>query len=254
MMKILVAIKRVVDENAQIKIIDNGGGVDTNTLKKTINPFDEIAIEAAVRLKEAGQVEEIVVVSIGEEKCQENLRTALAMGADRALLVLSNQNLGHLAIAEVLQQIAEKEKVDLLLFGKQAIDDEAGAVPGMVAGLMNIAQGIAISELTLEKDKVAVAVEVDEGQNKLLLQLPAVLSVDLRLNKPRYVKLPNLIKAKKKSIETLQLRNFSLTSPDLISVLGYKSVPSRQQGIKVKTVGELFDRLNEAGLIPGEQR
>ena len=245
-MKILVAIKRVVDENAQIKIIDNGGGVDTNTLKKTINPFDEIAIEAAVRLKEAGQVEEIVVVSIGEEKCQENLRTALAMGADRALLVLSNQNLGHLAIAEVLQQIAEKEKVDLLLFGKQAIDDEAGAVPGMVAGL--------ISELTLEKDKVAVAVEVDEGQNKLLLQLPAVLSVDLRLNKPRYVKLPNLIKAKKKSIETFQLRDFSLTSPDLISVLGYKSVPSRQQGIKVKTVGELFDRLHEAGLIPGEQR
>ena len=170
------------------------------------------------------------------------------------MLVLSNQNLGHLAIAEVLQQIAEKEKVDLLLFGKQAIDDEAGAVPGMVAGLMNIAQGIAISELTLEKDKVAVAVEVDEGQNKLLLQLPAVLSVDLRLNKPRYVKLPNLIKAKKKSIETFQLRDFSLTSPDLISVLGYKSVPSRQQGIKVKTVGELFDRLNEAGLIPGEQR
>ena len=171
MMKILVAIKRVVDENAQIKIIDNGGGVDTNTLKKTINPFDEIAIEAAVRLKEAGQVEEIVVVSIGEEKCQENLRTALAMGADRALLVLSNQNLGHLAIAEVLQQIAEKEKVDLLLFGKQAIDDEAGAVPGMVAGLMNIAQGIAISELTLEKDKVAVAVEVDEGQNLSLIHI-----------------------------------------------------------------------------------
>lgn len=250
----MVAIKRVVDQNAQIKVKDDGSGLETEAVKKNINPFDEIAIEAAVRLKEIGQVDEIVVVSVGEEKCQENLRTALAMGADRALLVLSNQSLEHLTIAEVLQQIAEKEKVDLLLFGKQALDDETGAVPGMVAGLMGIAQGIAVGTFALEKNTVTVTIEVDEGQNKLLLQLPAVLSVDLHLNEPRYVKLPNLIKAKKKPIEIYQIADFTLSSRNSIIILGYKPTPSRQQGVKVETADELFNCLNEAGLLPGEQK
>ncbi len=249
-MKILVAVKRVVDYNVKIRVASDQSGVDLNNVKMSINPFCEIAVEEAVRIKEAGKADEIVVVSLGVKECQETLRSALALGADRAILVETDAELQPLAVAKLLQSVAEKEQPDLIILGKQAIDDDSNQTGQMLASLMDLPQGTFASKVELADGSVQVTREIDGGLETVALILPAVVTTDLRLNEPRYAKLPNIMKAKKKPLEIIPVADTGVDITPRLQTLKVTEPPVRQAGIKVKSVEELVEKLkNEAKVI-----
>ena len=249
-MKVLVPVKRVVDYNVKIRVKADGSGVETANVKMSMNPFDEIAVEQAVRLKEAGQAEEVVAVSIGPKQSQETIRTALAMGADRGVHVEHEGEVEPLAVAKMLKAIVEKEGPGLVLCGKQAIDDDANQTGQMLAALLGWAQGTFASKLEIEGDKAKVTREVDGGLETVSLKTPAVISVDLRLNEPRYASLPNIMKAKKKPIDAMSPSDLGVDPTPRLKVVKVSEPPPRKGGVKVGSVDELVEKLkNEAKVI-----
>lgn len=249
-MKVLVAAKRVVDYNVNIRVLSDNSGVDLNNVKMSVNPFDEIGIEEAVRLKEAGSAEEVVVVSVGASNCQEQIRTALALGADRGILVETEEDMQPLAIAKVLKAVAEKEQPDLVILGKQAIDGDNSQTGPMLAGLMGWAQATFASELELTDGGAKVTREIDGGLETIAIKLPAILTTDLRLNEPRYASLPNIMKAKKKPIDTMTPEELGVDVAPRLTTLKVTPPAEREAGIIVETVEELVDKLkNEAKVI-----
>jgi electron transfer flavoprotein beta subunit len=249
-MKVLVAVKRVIDFNVKVRVKPDKTGVETANVKMSMNPFDEIGVEEAVRLKEAGVATEIVAVSLGAQQCQETIRTALAMGADRGIHVLSDAELQPLAVAKLLKAIAEKEQPQLFILGKQAIDDDSNQTGQMLAALLGWAQGTFASKLKLENGKAMVTREVDGGLETVELKLPAVVTTDLRLNEPRYASLPNIMKAKKKPIEQLTPEALKVDVTPRLVTLKVEEPAKRQGGKKVASVQELVDKLkNEARVI-----
>ncbi|HGG7600775.1 TPA: EtfB protein [Neisseria meningitidis] len=249
-MKALVAVKRVVDYNVKVRVKADGSDVDIGNVKMWVNPFDEIAVEEAVRLKEAGKVSEIVAVSLGEKKCEETLRTALAMGADRAIHVETDTKLESLAVAKLLKAVADKENPQIFFLGKQAIDDDANQVAQMLAALLNAAQGTFASKVQIEGDEVQIVREIDGGEETIALKLPAVISADLRLNEPRFVKLPNIMAAKKKPLEKLTPDDLVADISPRLKTVKFAEPKARQAGVKVASVAELVEKLkNEAKVI-----
>ena len=249
-MKALVAVKRVVDYNVKVRVKADGSDVDIGNVKMSMNPFDEIAVEEAVRLKESGKVSEIVAVSLGEKKCEETLRTALAMGADRAVHVETDAKLEPLAVAKLLKAVADKENPQILLLGKQAIDDDANQVAQMLAALLNAAQGTFASKVQIEGEEALVTREIDGGEETVALKLPAVISADLRLNEPRFVKLPNIMVAKKKPLEKLSPADLTVDISPRLNTVKFAEPKARQAGVKVADVAELVEKLkNEAKVI-----
>ncbi|CAN7677379.1 electron transfer flavoprotein subunit beta/FixA family protein [Aminobacter sp. LjRoot7] len=249
-MKVLVPVKRVVDANVKVRVKSDGSGVELANVKMAMNPFDEIAVEEAIRLKEAGKVEEIVVVSIGPAQAQETLRTALAMGADRAILVKTDDQVEPLGVAKVLKGVVKAEQPGLVLLGKQAIDDDSNQTGQMLAALLGWAQGTFASKIELAGDKANVTREVDGGLQTVSLQMPAIVTVDLRLNQPRYASLPNIMKAKKKPLDEKSAADFGADITPRLKVLKTEEPGGRKAGIKVKTAAELVDKLrNEAGVL-----
>nr|WP_314574753.1 electron transfer flavoprotein subunit beta/FixA family protein [uncultured Neisseria sp.] len=249
-MKALVAVKRVVDYNVKVRVKADGSDVDIGNVKMSMNPFDEIAVEEAVRLKEAGKVSEIVAVSLGEKKCEETLRTALAMGVDRAVHVETDAKLEPLAVAKLLKAVADKENPQILLLGKQAIDDDANQVAQMLAALLNAAQGTFASKVQIEGEEALVTREIDGGEETVALKLPAVISADLRLNEPRFVKLPNIMAAKKKPLEKLSPADLAVDISPRLNTVKFAEPKARQAGVKVADVAELVEKLkNEAKVI-----
>ena len=249
-MKVLVAVKRVIDYNVKPRVKMDGSGVDLANVKMSTNPFDEIAVEEAIRLKEKGTATEIVAVSIGPAKAQETLRTALAMGADRAILVQTDDEAEPLAVAKILARIAEEEQPGLVILGKQAIDDDSNQVGQMLAALLGWPQGTFASKLEPQGDKIAVTREVDGGLETVSLATPAIVTTDLRLNEPRYASLPNIMKAKKKPLETLSPADLGVDPAPRLKTLKVAEPPKRSAGIKVGSVAELIDKLkNEAKVI-----
>jgi len=249
-MKILVSIKRVVDYNVKVRVKADGSGVETANVKMSMNPFDEIAVEEAVRLKEAGLATEIVAVSCGVQACQETLRTALAIGADRAILVESGEELQPLAVAKLLKAVCAKENPGLVILGKQAIDDDSNQTGQMLAALLGWPQATFASKLKLADGKAAVTREVDGGLETESIKLPAVVTTDLRLNEPRYVTLPNIMKAKKKSLEVLKPDALGVDVAPRLATLKVTEPAKRKAGVKVADAKALVDRLrNEAKVI-----
>ena len=249
-MKILVSVKRVVDFNVKVRVKPDGTGVETANVKMSMNPFDEIAVEEAVRLKEAGTATEIVVVSCGPQACQETLRTALAIGADRAILVESNEELQPLAVAKLLRNIVSKENPKLIILGKQAIDDDSNQTGQMLAALLGWPQATFASKLKIDGEKAQVTREVDGGLETISIKLPAIVTTDLRLNEPRYVTLPNIMKAKKKTLETLKPDALGVDVSPRLSTLKVTEPPKRKAGVKVADPKALVDKLrNEATVI-----
>jgi len=249
-MKVLVAVKRVVDYNVKIRVKTDGTGVETQGVKMSMNPFDEIAVEEAVRLKEAGAVEEIIAVSLGVTQAQETIRTALAMGADRGIHVETDTVLEPLAVAKLLKAIVEREKPDLVVLGKQAIDDDSNQTGQMLAALLGWPQGTFASKLSIADGKANVTREVDGGLETLSLTIPAVVTTDLRLNEPRYASLPNIMKAKKKTIDKLTTDELAVDVSPRLDVLSVEEPASREAGVMVADVAELVDKLkNEAKVI-----
>jgi electron transfer flavoprotein beta subunit len=249
-MKVLVAVKRVIDYNVKIRVKADNTGVETANVKMSMNPFDEIAVEEAVRLKEAGTATELVAVSMGVAQCQETIRTALAMGADRGILVETTQELQPLAVAKLLKALVEKEQPGLVIVGKQAIDDDSNQVGQMLAALLGWAQGTFASKLTLADGKATVVREVDGGLETVSVVTPAVITADLRLNTPRYASLPNIMKAKKKPIETLKVEDLGVDVAPRLKTVKVVEPPKRQAGVKVESVTELVNKLrNEAKVI-----
>jgi len=249
-MKILVAVKRVVDYNVKVRVKSDHSGIDIANVKMSMNPFDEIAIEEAVRLKEAGVASEIVVVSAGPTPCQETLRTALAIGADKAILVETDIELQPLAVAKLLKAICDKEQAQLILLGKQAIDDDSNQTGQMLASLMDIPQGTFASKVMIENGKAIVTREVDGGLETISLTLPAVITADLRLNEPRYVTLPNIMKAKKKSLDIVKPEDLGVDVSPRLKTLRVDEPPKRSAGVMVANVAELVEKLkNEAKVI-----
>ncbi|MGH8127804.1 MAG: electron transfer flavoprotein subunit beta/FixA family protein [Gammaproteobacteria bacterium] len=248
-MKILVAIKRVVDYNVRVQIKRDGSGVATDGVKMGINPFDEIALEEALRIRENGTEAEIVAVSIGPDAAQQQLRTALAMGADRALLVTTDSAVQPLLAAQALLKIVEEEKPDLVLMGKQAIDDDANQTGQMLAALWQRPQATFASKLDIADGKATVTREVDEGLQTIRVELPAVVTTDLRLNTPRFVKMPDIMKAKKKPLDTRALDDLSLDETPALELKAYEAPPQRQGGHKVESAAELVAELKSKGLI-----
>src|SRR5689334_9804984 len=249
-MKILVAVKRVIDFNVKIRVKPDKTGVETANVKMSMNPFDEIGVEEAVRLKEGGAASEIVAVSMGPQQCQETIRTALAMGADRGIHVLSDAELQPLAVAKLLKALVDKEQPQLVILGKQAIDDDSNQTGQMLAALLGWSQGTFANKLHVADGSAEVKREVDGGLENIKIKLPAVITTDLRLNEPRYASLPNIMKAKKKPIETLAPDALGVDVAPRLKTLKVEEPPKRKAGIKVKTVAELVDKLkNEAGVI-----
>ncbi len=249
-MKVLVPVKRVVDYNVKVRVKSDGSGVETANVKMSMNPFDEIAVEEAVRLKEAGVVTEIVAVSCGVTACQETLRTALAMGADRAILVETDAELQPLAVAKLLKAIIAKEAPRLAILGKQAIDDDCNQTGQMLAALLGWSQATFASKLKIDGDKASVTREVDGGLETNAISLPAVVTTDLRLNEPRYVTLPNIMKAKKKTLDTLKPDALGVDVAPRLVTLKVEEPPKRKAGVKVPDVKALVDKLkNEAKVI-----
>jgi electron transfer flavoprotein beta subunit len=242
-MKVLVAVKRVVDFNVKVRVKSDGSGVETANVKMSMNPFDEIAVEEAVRMKEAGKAAEIVAVSLGPAQCQETIRTALAMGADRGIHVLHDGELQPLAVAKLLKAVAEKEKPDLVILGKQAIDDDSNQTGQMLAALLGRPQATFASKIAFEENALAVTREVDGGLETVKVKLPAVVTTDLRLNEPRYASLPNIMKAKKKTIEQFTPQALGIDVAPRLKTLKVSEPEKRKSGIKVKTVGELIEKL-----------
>lgn len=249
-MKILVAVKRVVDYNVKVRAKADGSGVETANVKMSMNPFDEIAVEEAVRLQETGKAKEIVAVSLGVAACQDTIRTALAMGADRGILVETDVELQPLAVAKLLKAVVDKEQPELVILGKQAIDDDANQTGQMLAALLGWPQGTFASKVEVSDGAVNVTREIDGGLETVALKLPAVVTSDLRLNEPRFVKLPNIMKAKKKPLDVLKPADLGVDVAPRIATLKVQEPPKRQAGIKVGSVAELMDKLhNEAHVI-----
>jgi electron transfer flavoprotein beta subunit len=249
-MKIIVPVKRVVDYNVKVRVKSDGTGVETAGVKMSMNPFDEIAVEEAVRLKEKGVATEIVAVSMGVAQCSETIRTALAMGADRGILVETDVALEPLAVAKLLLAIAAKEEPKLIILGKQAIDDDMSATGQMLAALLGWSQGTFASKIVVEGDTLTVTREVDGGLETLALSLPAIVTTDLRLNEPRYASLPNIMKARKKPIETVKPADLGVDPAPRLTVLSVAEPPKRQAGQKVGSVAELVAKLRtEAKVI-----
>jgi len=249
-MKVLVPVKRVVDYNVKVRVKADGTGVETANVKMSMNPFDEIAVEEAVRLKEAGVVTEIVAVSAGLQACQETLRTALAIGADRAILVETDTELQPLAVAKLLKALCDKESPRLVILGKQAIDDDANQTGQMLAALLNWPQATFASKVKVEGDQATVTREVDGGLETIALKLPAIVTTDLRLNEPRYVTLPNIMKAKKKTLENLKPETLGVDVKPRLQTLKVVEPAKRKAGIKVPDAKTLVDKLrNEAKVI-----
>jgi electron transfer flavoprotein beta subunit len=249
-MKVLVPIKRVVDANVKIRVKADQTGVDLANVKMSMNPFDEISVEEAIRLKEKGAVTEIVAVSVGPQECQETIRTALAMGADRGILVKAAHDTEPLTVAKILAGIAKAEGPQLIILGKQAIDDDSNQTGQMLAQLLGWPQGTFASKVVLEGGKAEVTREVDGGLQTVRLNMPAIVTTDLRLNEPRYASLPNIMKAKKKPIDEKSPADYGVDPAPRLKVLKVSEPPKRKGGVKVKTVQELVDKLkNEAGVI-----
>ena len=249
-MKVLVTVKRVVDYNVKVRIAPDGSDVDIANVKMSMNPFDEIAVEEAVRLKEQGKATEIIAVTCGTAASQDVLRTAFAMGADRGILVTSEGPLQPLGVAKILQALVTREAPDLVLMGKQAIDDDCNQTGQMLAGLLSWPQATFASKVDLQANEALVTREVDGGLQTIAVQLPAIVTADLRLNEPRYVTLPNIMKAKKKEIETLEASTLGVDVSPRLRQLKVAEPPSRAAGVKVASVDELVDKLkNEAKVI-----
>ncbi len=249
-MKVLVPIKRVVDYNVKVRAKSDETGPDLANVKMAINPFCEIAVEEAIRLKEAGNAEEVIAVSIGTNACQEQLRTALALGADRAILVETELEVEPLGVAKLLKSVAEKEQPDLIILGKQAIDDDSNQTGQMLASLLSYPQGTFASEINIAEEKISVTREVDGGLQTVSLNLPAVVTTDLRLNEPRYASLPNIMKAKKKPLDTLTPEELGVDASPRTEILKVSPPPERAAGVIVESVDELVDKLkNEAKVI-----
>ena len=249
-MKILVAVKRVIDYNVKIRVKADGSGVETANVKMSMNPFDEIAVEEAVRLLEAGVATEVVAVSMGARQCQETIRTALAMGADRGVHVATDAELQPLAVAKLLARIVENEAPDAIILGKQAIDDDSNQTGQMLAGLLGWSQGTFASRLELADGRAVVTREVDGGLETVSLALPAIVTTDLRLNEPRYASLPNIMKAKKKPIEETTPEALGVDPSPRLTTIEVSEPQKREGGTKVESVAELVDKLkNEAGVI-----
>jgi electron transfer flavoprotein beta subunit len=249
-MKVLVAVKRVVDFNVKIRVKADGSGVELANVKMSMNPFDEIGVEEAVRLKEAGKASEIVAVSIGPQQAQETIRTALAMGADRGILVKVDGLVEPLAVAKILKGIVEAEKPGLVVLGKQAIDDDCNQTGQMLAALLGWAQGTFASKIEIEGEHAIVTREIDGGLQTLKLRMPLIVTTDLRLNQPRYASLPNIMKAKKKPLDEKTPVDYGVDVAPRLKVLSTTEPPRRQAGQRVKTIAELVDKLkSEAGVI-----
>ncbi|MGD1935355.1 MAG: electron transfer flavoprotein subunit beta/FixA family protein [Candidatus Phaeomarinobacter sp.] len=249
-MKVLVPIKRVVDYNVKIRVKADQTGVELANVKMSMNPFDEIAVEEAVRLKEAGTADEVIVVSIGPQQCQETIRTALAMGADRGILVKTDDTVEPLNVAKILKGVVEAEGPELVILGKQAIDDDANQTGQMLAALLGWAQGTFAASIEKTDSGLNVVREIDGGTQTVALNLPAIVTADLRLNEPRYASLPNIMKAKKKPIDEKAPADFGGDTAARLNVLKVTEPPEREAGIKVETVAELVGKLkNEAGVI-----
>ena len=249
-MKALVAVKRVVDYNVKVRVKSDQTGVDTANVKMSMNPFDEIAVEEAVRLKEKGVVTEVIAVSCGDAKAQETLRTAMAIGADRGILVETSEELQPLAVAKLLKALVDKEQPQLIILGKQAIDDDANQTGQMLAALADLPQATFASKVEIEGDKAKVTREVDGGLETIAIGLPAVITTDLRLNEPRYVTLPNIMKAKKKQLDTVKPEDLGVDVKPRLKTLKVTEPPKRGAGIKVPDVATLVDKLkNEAKVI-----
>ena len=252
-MKVLVPVKRVIDYNVKVRVKADGSGVDLANVKMSMNPFDEIAVEEAIRMREAGKVDEVVAVSIGVKQAQETLRTALAMGADRAILIVAaadvHSDIEPLAVAKLLKGVVEEEKPDLVLCGKQAIDNDMNATGQMLAALLGWSQATFASEVTLGDGSADVTREVDGGLQTIRVTLPAIVSVDLRLNEPRYASLPNIMKAKKKPMDEKTPADYGVDVAPRLSIVQTGEPPQRQAGIKVGSVDELVEKLKQAGVV-----
>ena len=249
MKRILVGIKRVVDFNVRIRVKPDGSGVATDGVKMSINPFDEIALEEALRIRERGGAEEVIVATVGPADCQQQLRSALAMGADRALHVQADGLIEPLVVARALLKLVEREQPFLVILGKQAIDDDNGQTGQVLAALWNRPQATYASKVELTGDKAPVTREVDAGLETLEVDLPAVLTTDLRLNEPRYVKLPDIMKAKKKPLETLTLAGLGVEQRQQLKLVRFEPPPQRQKGVRVKDAAELVEQLKKKGLL-----
>ncbi|MEE2997949.1 MAG: electron transfer flavoprotein subunit beta/FixA family protein [Pseudomonadota bacterium] len=249
-MKLLVAVKRVIDYNVKVRVKSDETGVETANVKMSMNPFDEIAVEEAVRLLEAGTATEVVAVSLGVQQCQETIRTALAMGADRGIHIKTDEELQPLAVAKLLAKIIEQESPDAVILGKQAIDDDSNQTGQMLAGLLGWSQGTFASEIILAEGKANVTREIDGGLQTIAINLPAIVTTDLRLNEPRYASLPNIMKAKKKEITEMTPEELGVDIAPRLTTLKVTEPSRREAGVKVENVAELVDKLtNEAGVI-----
>ena len=248
-MKLLVPVKRVIDYNVKPRVKADGTGVDLANVKMSMNPFDEIAVEEAIRLKEKGVATEIVAVSVGPAKAQETLRTALAMGADRGILVQTDDAVEPLAVAKILAAIAKEEQPGMVILGKQAIDDDANQTGQMLAALLGWGQGTFASKVEVDGETVSVTREVDGGLETVRLTLPAIVTTDLRLNEPRYASLPNIMKAKSKQLASKTPADYGVDTAPRLATLGVREPSKREAGIKVNTVEELIDRLRTAGVV-----
>jgi electron transfer flavoprotein beta subunit len=248
-MKILVPVKRAIDKDVKIRVKSDGSGVELGNVKMSMNPFDEIAVEEALRLKEAGKATEIVCVSIGPAQAVETIRTALAMGADRGILVKSDTTLEPLGVAKILKAVAEAEKPGLIIMGKQAIDDDCNQTGQMLAALLGWPQGTFASKVALDGEALMVTREVDGGLQTVKLKIPAIVTTDLRLNEPRYASLPNIMKAKKKPIEEKTAADYGVDVKARLEVIKTAEPPLRKAGVKVKSVAELVEKLKEAGAV-----
>lgn len=249
-MKVLVPVKRVVDYNVKIRVKADGSGVELANVKMSMNPFDEISVEQAIRMKEAGQCEEIVIVSIGPAQSLETIRTALAMGADRGIHIKHDDLVEPLAVAKMLKGVVEAEQPGLVIVGKQAIDDDANQTGQMLAALLGWSQGTFASEIAIEGDKAKVTREIDGGLQTIEISMPAIVTTDLRLNEPRYASLPNIMKAKKKPVEEKSPADYGVDAAPRLSVVNTEEPEGRKAGVKVGSVAELVEKLkNEAGVL-----
>jgi len=249
-MKILVAVKRVIDYNVQIRVKSDGSGIERENVKMSMNPPDENAVEEALRIKESGKAEEVIIVSVGEEKSKETIRTALAMGADRGIFIKSDPNIEPISVAKILKKVVEKENPKLVLMGKQAIDDDCNQTGQMLSALLGWSQGTFISKMEVGDNDVSITREIDEGLETLNLSLPSIITCDLRLNEPRYASLPNIMKAKKKPIEQMVAKDLGVDITNRVQQLKVEEPPKRKAGIKVANVAELVSKLkNEAKVI-----
>ncbi len=248
-MKVLVPVKRVIDYNVKVRVKSDQSGVDLANVKMSMNPFDEISVEEAVRLKEAGTVTEIVVVSVGPQQAQETIRTALAMGADRGILIKTDSDVEPLGVAKLLAKVAEEERPDLVILGKQAIDDDSNQTGQMLGAILDWPQGTFASEVKIDGGKIAVTREVDGGLQTVSLDGPAIVTVDLRLNEPRYASLPNIMKAKKKPIDMKEIGEYGVDVAPRLEILKVTEPPVREAGEKVEDVATLVAKLKTAGVI-----